>query len=261
MLIFITAKRLINNDEKEFDTELADSVSSDSDSIEIPPEASDEETDCLRSYLSVIESIVDRLFDLSILIRGTSRNVRSSRASMHVEKDANGDDILEEFERIVEWKIKWLCQETEDWLAKRLAKAITMRRRHFYYQKRHCRKLAVSNIPTSQEPIPERSIVRTRLMFDNGNTVQMEPKVNYVEPRKSTRSEVTKTDSGTLATELKPEEEQKVKVAIANIAPSEKRIGENIFPDPPKEPQGKAFQCTQCFLIQPPETRNKNTWR
>lgn len=260
---------MINNGENDPDTDLARSISSGSDisestqsSAEDSEEDADLETEALQSYLAEIESIVDRLFDLSILIRGTSRNFRSNRAAMHLEKDAEGVDVLEEFNRIVALKIKWLCRETEDWLVERLAKVITMRRQQFYYQRAHYRKLTASNISQLQRPLPELRIKQTGITFDT-TAPQMEPKeptADLAAPR-TTRSEATRKTYATMATEFKQEEGQKTKLAIANIAPSEKRIGENIFPDPPKEPQGKAFQCNQCFQIQPPEMRNRRTWR
>src|SRR5277367_5047320 len=112
----ITAKCWINIEEQDSDTELAHSISSESDisdSTQSSVEASDglpEEIEPLHSYLAEIESLVDRLFDLSILIRGASRNFRSNRAAMHVEIDAEGADVLEEFRPIVSLKIKWLCK-------------------------------------------------------------------------------------------------------------------------------------------------------
>ena len=65
---------------------------------------------------------------------------------------------------------------------------------------------------------------------------------------------------GTMATELPLEEDQIVTPILAKPAPSEKRLGENIFPDPPKEPRGKAFECNQCFYILSHETRQVALW-
>jgi serine/threonine protein kinase len=57
-------------------------------------------------------------------------------------------------------------------------------------------------------------------------------------PTRTGKSVMTATTAGTTATYLalmeEKESDEKVSEIHANIAPSERRIGENIFPDPPK---------------------------
>jgi hypothetical protein len=99
-------------------SEMGSEISSDSESIhsaqstEISHRLSDEET--LESYYDEVVDIVDKLFDISILIREVSRNFKISRTAAYIEKDEEGNDVLEEFKKIVSLKIKGLCQETPD---------------------------------------------------------------------------------------------------------------------------------------------------
>src|SRR5208282_4437374 len=65
----------------------------------------------------------------------------------------------------------------------------------------------------------------------------------------------------TTATELIREDGQAPTRILATATPSEKRLGENIFPDPPREPEGKAFECSPCFYILPDSTRRPESWR
>src|SRR5277367_3311915 len=86
------------NDHSDTDT----SMSAESTAILSSAAISDEgNTPELQCYYNEIVSIVDKLFAVSILIRGTSPNFRASRAAAHVQKDAEGIDVIAEFKSIV----------------------------------------------------------------------------------------------------------------------------------------------------------------
>jgi hypothetical protein len=96
----------------------------------------------LQGYHDEVVSIVDKLFDVSILIRGSSPNFRASRAAAHGEKDPERNDLLTEFKSIVSPRIAGLCPETPTWLVQRLTNVIAMQRQQFYYQRAHKNRLA-----------------------------------------------------------------------------------------------------------------------
>lgn len=223
--------------------------------------SSDEgEKHVLQRYYDQIVDIVDKLFDVSILIRRTSQSFRATRAAAHVERDTEGNDVISEFRKIVLLKLRGLCcLETPKWLVERLAEVTAMRRRQFYYQRAHKRHLA--RIPTefqeeiqvaSKDMAPSRSVI----MSASAPTTTAQTRAA---PR--TKAETTTKTYDTIATELKREDGQTKPLVLANFTPSEKRIKENIFPSSPKEPKGKAFECSQCFHVLPDEMRDDSLWR
>ena len=219
----------------------------------------------LRYHCEVV-SIVDKLFDVSILIRGTSRNFRASRAAVHVERDAEGNDVLPEFKTLVSLKIRGLCPDTPEWLVERLTKVIAMRRLQFYYQKAHRRHMAgiATTLRDETERMPRLRVASRPIEIDFVDPIQeplMTTSQSHAAP-KTVKSGTTMMTYDTIATELVPQEEPgNTGTTIVKLAPSEKRIGENIFPNPPREPQGKAFECTQCFHILSEEIRKVALWR
>ena len=214
------------------------SDTSDSDGSPLPSEHKP-----IQAHNDTIANIVDRLFGVSILIRGVSANFRADRAATHVERDTEGNDVLEEFKVFTALKIKWLCRETPQWLVDRLTDAIALRRRQFYYQRAHRRNLAGSsrNYGENSETATQTIIIASTLAV-----------------AESMKTGTTGKTYGTLPTEY---DEQKATTNYVPLAPSEKRMGENIVPDPPKEPQGKPFECPQCFRILPAHTRDPGLWR
>ena len=221
----------------------------------------------LRSYYDDVVQIIDKLFDVSMLIRRASRNFRATRAASYVERDADGNDVLEQFKKIVSLKVKGLCQETPNWLVERMKEVVAMRRQQFYYQRAHKKNLA--RIPAEFEEegqLTSRPIMSSNAMaaVDTFETTSQKPRATKhhspAAPR-TTKSGTSIKTYETIATELVLEDNQEGAEIFATAAPSEKRIGENIFPGPPKEPRGKAFECNQCFHIVPDTTRHVAAWR
>ena len=237
-------------------------VSLSTDSIE--PYEGPFEQQAFKACHDTIDNIIDRLFGVSILIRGVLPNFRANRAAMHIERDEQGNDVLEEFKAVLSLRIKWLCRETPEWLVERLANVNAVRRQQFYYQRAHKRKLGYIppnvNVDTNQkvEDIKPRTSARTKQATD---IVSLPVTTKPTTPSTTTKTRTTINTVDTLPTEYKEKDEQFSKEKHIDLAPSEKRIGENIVPNPPKEPYGKAFECTQCFRILPAETRDLNLWR
>jgi hypothetical protein len=250
-------------------SETGSEISSGSDntpSIDSTDGLSDKE-EALRSYYNGVVSTIDKLFDASILIRGTSRNFRASRAATHVEKDAEGNNVIEQFKTIVALKIKWLCPETPDWLVERLTRVIAMRRQQFYYQKAHQKRVAKeSTIYQDKDPVVPRKVKPS----ESTTTIQVETKTQKEmttldhESSTSRRTKETSTTSKTVetvASNIIPENERPNIQTTGNFTPSEKRIGDHALPRPPEDPRGKAFVCPHCFLILGPEVRKPERWK
>jgi hypothetical protein len=185
-----------------------------------------------------------------------------------VEKDADGNDVLLEFKSIVSLKIEGLCPQTPIWLKERLTDVIAMRRQQFYYQRAHKRRLA--SFPTAFQEAAPIEVLKTKEpprplidaeSFEPTKHDVINTKAQAPAPPRTVRSGSTTKTYDTAATELISEDDRQNTAISAKPAPSEKRIGENIFPDPPKEPHGKAFECNQCFHILPDKTRKPDLWR
>jgi hypothetical protein len=212
-----------------------------------------ERRDVLQRCYEAIVSVLDSLFHVSIYIRGLDNNIRVTRAARHVESE-DGADVLAEFRSLVARKVKWLWRETPEWLVQRVADAVTLRRRQFYYHRAHRGRLSLR----------ARSLTTFVQQTVDSSMRPVNPKKATSDATPHARSSTKIGDRttirtvGTAATEL--EQERILKPEIL-YTPSEKRIGENIFPDAPAEPHGKDFECTQCFHILPAEFRGPALWR
>jgi len=218
------------------------------------------EYDVIQGYYDAVISIVDKLFDVSILIRGTTSNFRTSRAAVHVEKDL----ALEGFKRMVYLKIKGLCPKTPEWLVKRLTGAIGMRRQQFYYQRAHRYRLSADSTLFKEEALLVSKHVAARTIESvptSATKHELSPVKPLLSASQMAKSIPTVTTGGTSATDPVLDDEQETGCILNKPAPSEMGIGENSLPPPPKEPQGKAFECNQCFHILPDKTRKKALWR
>jgi hypothetical protein len=106
-----------------------------------------------------IVDIVDNLYKLSVRIRTPTIRSRSLKAASYQRKDPEtGVDILgvyAEYDRQHTRELLYHLRKhhgeghEDDFLAARLSKSITIRRRQFMYWKRHRDKLAVSTVPES----------------------------------------------------------------------------------------------------------------
>jgi len=220
-----------------------------------PSDVEDPVSELLGRYYEQMVRIIDGLYHVSMLIRGLSHNIRVARASGHVEIQ-NGEDVLAAFRNQVELKIKWKNPGTPQWLIQRLTDDITLRRRQFYYHRAHKERL--SGMPAIDALAVSTVQVETVSVTDKPRAPDSLDPRDPIASRTKTRTITTGTVA-TTATDLAPVEE--LASTPINIAPSEMRIGVNIFPEPPKDPAGKAFECTQCFHVLPAETRRADLWR
>lgn len=117
--------------------------------------SSDEPRTELSMRSREIVDIIDNLYKLSVRIRTPGLRSRSLKASTYTQKDPEtGIDIFdvyaEQDRKHVEELVSFLRQpyagdsmrEEQEFLIKRLSAAVTLRRRHFKYWKRHRDKLS-----------------------------------------------------------------------------------------------------------------------
>jgi hypothetical protein len=119
-----------------------------------------------------IVDIIDNLYRLSVRIRTPTVRSRSLKAATYQRKDPEtGVDILGIYAQYDYQHTRDLLshlrehhgegsQDGDDFLAARLSKSITLRRRHFMYWKRHRDKLAISTIPEESVVILEPTVER-----------------------------------------------------------------------------------------------------
>ena len=251
------------SDDSGHETESDSSVDSES-SVESELSSRLEKNRSLQSYYEEIANIVDHLFDVSILIRGVARNFGVSKAAAYVEKDAEGNDALLEFKRIVRLKIAGLGRYTPEWLVDRLTDTVGMRRQQFYYQKAH--KLRLSKSPPvfdeeAQIPVAGPSASSRPIPLDSVDPIRGKELMTQPATPAAPRTEKSKSTAktyATIATEPIPEEEQATITTLPK--PTKTEIAESNFPRAPKEPSGKAFECPQCFIILPDSMRRENLW-
>jgi len=237
--------------------------------IELESVDSDQSTDALdrlseeqepfQDYYVEIVNVVDELFEVSILIRSTSRNFRTSRAAGYVELDDKGDDVLEDFKNIVTLKIEWRYPKTEDWLLLRLVNVIAMRRQQFLYQRAHKQKMATIPANVSDESASRSGLKAVSTWDAAKKSVNITTHDIPVTPQTIRTTGTSRKTSDTIASDL-PRQDETSKIQI-QFAPSERRLGDITFPDPPKSLQGRFFECNQCFHILPDETRGEVSWR
>lgn len=219
-----------------------------------------------RAYYTEVASIIDKLFQLSIFMRGTgrARKFRMTRAAAYVERDQEGNDVLPEFRTFVEFMIKNLRPSSpEPWLVNRLAEVIAMRRQQFYYQRAHKKNMShKSESPQEETPI-EINQQDTDIMQANRvkRTKTRSSLVKSETPGARGQSAKSKTNE-TAATELQATNERRPVESRVQAGPTKTEIaGRHVFPGPPKTPEGKDFECYQCFYIQPASVRKDELWK
>ena len=230
------------------------------------PELVEVSTYSLQGYYDQVVDFVNKLFDISILIRKASRKFRTSRAAAHIEKDAEGNDVLSEFKSIISLKIKGLYPQTPSWLVERLTDVVAKRRQQFYYQKAHTRRRA--KIPVSSQTetqIVSAPMIPPRPTMEVDRSELTKHDVSITEPKPPAEPKTTKSKSSmktyTTASEPLPEDEQSITQLFGKPTLTEIRMNESIFPNPPKTGEYNTFQCNQCFEMLPDKMRNPTLWR
>ena len=217
-----------------------------------------------RGYLDEVASYIDNLFDLSIFIRGSSRRFRRDRAMARLQKDGPEKQAFDQFRNFVSNLVDVLCRDaaTPVWLKDRVKSLVTLRRQQFYYQRAHAKHLA------GNMPLPERTdrqvISASKPPIEPERTSESNSRQPSTPKPTPVPGALPISDGGTSMLS---------KASTVNLkdsptgpkhvtaTPSEIRLREDIFPDPPTEHPNKPFVCNQCFYPLPRETRNPKAWR
>lgn len=212
----------------------------------------------LQGYHKQVVDFINKLFDISFLIRKASRNLRTNRSTTHVEKDAEGKDVLAEFKSMLILKIAGLYPLTPLWLVERLTDVVAKRRQLFYYQRAHTRRRA--NIPVVSAPtiIPRRAMDVERSEVTKHDL----PITERTPPAKSKTTECKSgMKSYTTASEPLVGNEGLGTQLLGKPTLTEMRMNESTFPTPPKNGEHETFQCNQCFEVLPDKMRTPTLWR
>jgi hypothetical protein len=223
----------------------------------------------LQLYYDQIVDFLDKLFDLSAMIKRSSRNSRESRAAGYVEKDDGGNDILLEFKAMTRLKIRGLWPRTDDWLIERLVDVIAKRRQQFLYQRRHERRrwerptLTFDN-PPATVVTQLQSIDLTTKPSNEKYQAPQQPlelsKQHDVSMHAPAASQAPTVTQSSTASHLSRKQSQILEQEV-RATPTELRIKESVFPDLPPKGEHDTFQCTQCFQILPEKMRTNESWR
>ncbi|KAI4667780.1 uncharacterized protein J4E88_010030 [Alternaria novae-zelandiae] len=226
---------------------------------------SDEERIELKMRLEEIIDIIDNLYKLSVRIRTPSVRLRSLKASSYTLKDLEtGVDVLEEYANQDKRHVYELLSElrnshpdeVQDFLAERLSSAITLRRRHFKYWKRHRDKLGATAVP-DETPKPDMFASHQTSDPVPDDTPGAHPIVTLPAVMQPTPSQKTGRTllSGTEATQHYQSLDDIVdSKSVTSYAPTVKDMnGKGIeLPPPPKAASGdKDFECPYCWVVCP----------
>jgi len=225
-------------------------------------DSSSEILPCVRQFYKEVVDIIDKLFQLSIFIRGSSRTLRTDKAAAYVEEDEIGNDVLPTFKRFVRMKIAADAPSAPKWLVNRLTDTITMRRQQFYYQRAHKRQVSTT-ILTHGSALDDPSIagptVRTGFATEMKTPV-VAKSVKTIHHTSMESRTLTKTTATTAAEPPADILEERPTVTLPNLTKTEIIRNRGTLPGPPKEPPDKDFECHQCFYLLPANYRHEDLW-
>jgi hypothetical protein len=197
-------------------------------------------------------------FAKALTMKGIAEDASASRrflgpSAAHVEKDADGIDVLPGFRFIISLKVRGLYPKTPPWLVDRIADMVTRRRQYFYYQRKHMasRRAKHPTIgqsdfqPTSSPIVPSKPMTKVDQSEPTNHDVNLKER-NSPAVRQATSSRESMRTS-TMASELVLDDGKRINQSSAKPMPTEMWMGESIFPNPPKSGDYKTFECSQCF--------------
>ncbi|KAF1839078.1 hypothetical protein BDW02DRAFT_585440 [Decorospora gaudefroyi] len=232
----------------------------------------------LKMRFEEMVDIVDNLYKLGVRIRTPTIRSRSFKAVSYAPKDPEtGIDVLGAYaafdlqhvqELLSHLRQPYLTdgQDGQDFLTVRLSAAVTLRRRHFKYWKRHRDKLGAA--ATHDEPLstvlPVADGPNPPSHNDALETQVVSPIVTALKEAASQKTGRTLM-SGTEATHHHQSLDEMVDTkSVTSYAVTVKDIygrGVNL-PAPPKTANGdKDFECPYCYIICPARYGRGRPWR
>ncbi|KAH6622381.1 hypothetical protein C7974DRAFT_398175 [Boeremia exigua] len=242
----------------------------------------DDEADGSRKELTMryeeVVDIIDNLYKLSVRIRTPTIRSRSLKAASYQPKDPEtGVDVLSSYAQYDKQHVhELLCslrkpqvgdvQLDDDYLVSRLAHAVTLRRRHFKYWKRHRDKLSVSTILEQEheihaEPTKEGITLTLTNQIAEVESPSPVPALAALPSQRTGRTML----SGTEATHHHQSLDDMVDMkSMTSHAVTVTDIhGKSVnLPAPPKCTDGdRDFECPYCYIICPARYGRGRSWR
>jgi hypothetical protein len=223
----------------------------------------------VEQHMHGVEQTIDRLYRLSIAIRRPSTVSQNLKAASFAIRDDEGNEVDAEFEDYAMKRVTHQFPQAPSYLLKRLAAAITLRRRRFLYRHRHQKKLRSQSF----NGLPKRSPSPPSPSGDGGSTIvgaqtmQLSPQTKNSTDNRYLKPLVSQT-SATSASFFPPERAQAVsffetssRVSTA-FQISHDQASYVQVPDAPQvSPGSKEFECPYCLLMLPIEEAKGSKWR
>jgi hypothetical protein len=216
-----------------------------------------------------VEQTIDRLYRLSISIRRPAIVSQNLKAANFAIRDDEGNEVDAEFEDYALKRTTHQFPQAPSYLLKRLATAITLRRRRFLYRHRHQKKLRSRPF----KGLPERSPSPPSPSADGGSTilgvrnVQLLPQTEDSTDQRYLKPLISQT-SATSASFFPPERARAVsfleissKVSTAFQISLDQASYVQVPDAPPVSPGSKEFECPYCWLMLPIEEAKGSKWR
>lgn len=216
-----------------------------------------------------VEQTIDRLYRLSIAIRRPSLVGQNTKAANFTIRDDEGNEVDAEFESYALKRATHQFPHAPPWLLKRLATAITLRRRRFLYRHRHQKKLRSKSF----NGLPERSPTPLPPSGDGGSTIigaqtlRVPSQAKNGTDNRYLKPLISQT-SATSASFFPPERsramsffEKSSQVSTAFQSSHEPAFSVQVPDAPQVSPGSKEFECPYCCLMLPIEEAKGSKWR
>ena len=223
-------------------------------------------TELQDRYLAIVETI-DRLYKQSIAIRSPALRNKTSKAASFIERDEDGEDASARFEAYVIERIKKTYPEAASFLAARLGRAVSQRRRQFMYEKSRRKRQSISLIPPEIAALPsppqEESAVNSKSSDSRltSTTSSYEGVMHLPAPS----TVITGRASDYTATTFEaPDDDSDHGRSFVSTSTSSTEVNEidiEIPPPPEGRVAGKDFECPYCCTIIPAKYGNSRTWK
>lgn len=220
----------------------------------------------LQDQVMGIEQTIDRLYRLSVFIRGSSSSLKKNpKADEYVMKNEEGNDIGPDFKDYISKVIRHQYPQISKSLQARLSEGVVSRRRRFLWRQRHQRKLDPKGLVGSHTSrtiqlsvIPARISMVSPHDSQKGAIQSAEPTIR---PPQSTILSVT-TATQLSHGKLKRGVDLDAASTVWTTFGGESVDASLIIPPPPKLPPGtKEFMCPYCCLPLDIEDIDPKKWR
>jgi hypothetical protein len=218
-------------------------------------------------YRAIIETI-DKLFDLTMMIRGTSPSFQSTRALTHVENDEKGNEILPSFKSSVHFVLSQRYEDIPEWLIDRLTETIGLRRQHFYYYRAHKKHLSGGELTQSPLVPANRTQVTTQpptVAKSQGSAISFmkKPLQDHDEGYSISGSNIPDTLASDPSSKIEEKPTESPPQTLGRKLATKTEISvADIFPGLRKKDKEKRFECYQCFHMQPASvSSNADHWK